>query len=157
MEYALNVINNIQQKAISLAKELSADQLNKIPAGFNNNIAWNLGHLIVSGYSLLFRTSGVQKDYPIPFIEKYGKGSAPVTPTTPEELAELENLSNQFTQIISDGIRSGIFENIQLFTTQTFGVSVTTINELVTTIALHDVQHFEVMRNYKRILQQEHN
>lgn len=157
MEYALNVINSIRQKAISLAKELSADQLNKIPAGFNNNIAWNLGHLIVSGYSLLFRTSGVQKDYTIPFIEKYGKGSAPITPTTPGELAELENLSNQFIPIISEGIKAGIFKNIQPFTTQTFGAPVNTIIELVTTIALHDVLHFEVMRNYKRILQQEHN
>jgi len=33
---------------LDLIKDLTTEQLNEIPKGFNNNIIWNLGHLIAS-------------------------------------------------------------------------------------------------------------
>ena len=35
------------------------EQLNRIPEGFSNNLIWNIGHIIVSQQSLVYRLSGL--------------------------------------------------------------------------------------------------
>lgn len=41
----------------------SLEQLNKIPAGFNNNLIWNIGHIIVAQQSLIYQLSNLQCKY----------------------------------------------------------------------------------------------
>ena len=47
---------------LELVNSLSIEQLNKIPEGFNNNIAWNFGHIVVTTQTLCYVRSGVKPD-----------------------------------------------------------------------------------------------
>lgn len=102
--YTLNIIDSIRKKAIRLVKETSLEDLNRIPEGFNNSMAWNFGHLIVSGYSLVFKVTGADTAFVIPLQDKYRKGTKPSAPTTQEELEELILLSDTFTQAVKDAL-----------------------------------------------------
>ena len=60
------VIDILRQPRIKILEELqnfSLEQLNDIPAGFNNNIIWNLGHMIAAqqGVCYAFAIAGVPK------------------------------------------------------------------------------------------------
>lgn len=149
--YTLNMIDSIRQKAIALIKETPPEVLNQIPAGFNNNMIWNFGHLVVSGYSLVFKVTQVDPGFIIPFQEAYKKGSKPAAPATQQEIEELIGLSNTFTRAVKEALDANRFQEISTYTTDTFGVPVTTIEEMLITVAAHDTLHWQLMRDYKRI------
>lgn len=150
--YTLKIIDSIRQQTIAAVKDRSNEQLNKIPEGFNNNIAWNFGHIIISGYSLVYKVTGVDPDFVIPYFEKYRKGSKPESPVTPEEIAALIELSNTFTRSVHEALNAGRFTDISEYTTGTFGLPITAIEEMLITVACHDTLHWQTIRDYKRIL-----
>ena len=45
---------------LKITAHLSNEQLNKIPAPFKNNIAWNLAHLVVTQQLLCYKLSGLK-------------------------------------------------------------------------------------------------
>ncbi|WP_018627982.1 DinB family protein [Niabella aurantiaca] len=150
--YALDIIDSIRQKAIALINETSPEELNRIPDGFNNNIIWNFGHLVVSGYGLVFKTTQVDPGLVIPLQDKYRKGSRPGEPVTREEVEELIRLSNTFTQTVKVALEADRFHQITEYITDTFGLPVTTIEDMITTVAAHDTLHWQSMRDYARML-----
>ncbi|MBZ4188284.1 DinB family protein [Niabella beijingensis] len=149
--YLLNIIDSIRRKAIALIKETPLEQLNQIPAGFNNNMIWNFGHLVVSGYSLVFKATEVDPNFIIPLQDTYKKGSRPSVPATQQEVDELIALSDTFTLAVKEALDANRFQDITAYTTATFGLTVTTIEEMLITVAAHDTLHWQAMRDYKRI------
>jgi hypothetical protein len=47
-------IKNTRAFVLELVKDLTTEQLNKIPAGFNNNIIWNIAHLTAAQQNLCY-------------------------------------------------------------------------------------------------------
>ncbi|WP_407635809.1 DinB family protein [Solitalea canadensis] len=45
---------------MKLKLKYTIDQLNKVPAGFNNNLIWNIGHEIVAQQALIYKSSGLE-------------------------------------------------------------------------------------------------
>jgi hypothetical protein len=150
--FSLAVIDSIRRKAIQIINESSIEDLNKIPDGFNNNIVWNFGHLVVSGYSLVFRVTGVDPELPISYLDKYKKGTRPEPHVTREEIDDLIGLSGQFIPTVQQALQAGRFEKITEYTTGTFGVPNTNIEEMLSTVALHDSVHWQCMKHYQRFL-----
>ncbi|SDD22023.1 DinB family protein [Niabella drilacis] len=149
--YTLKIIDSIRQKAISLIKATPLEVLNQVPAGFNNNIIWNFGHLVVSGYGLVFKVTQVDPGFVIPLLDAYKKGSRPAAPATQQEVDELIALSGTFTLAVKEALDANRFREISTYTTDTFGVPVTTIEEMLITVAAHDTLHWQSMRDYARI------
>lgn len=150
--YTLNIIDSIRQKAIRLIKETPLETLNQVPAGFNNNIIWNFGHLVVSAYGLVFKVTQADPGFVIPLLDTYKKGSRPAAPATQQEIDELIALSDTFTLAVKEALDANRFEEISTYTTDTFGIPVTTIEEMLITVAAHDTLHWQSMRDYVRML-----
>ncbi|WPU96408.1 DinB family protein [Mucilaginibacter sabulilitoris] len=73
----LNKLEEERRLLLERTKELTVDQYNIIPPGFNNNIIWNMGHILVVSESLLYQDSPYQR--PVYEFMKYRfeKGSIP--------------------------------------------------------------------------------
>ena len=67
--------------------DLSIGELNQIPNGFNNNIAWNMAHCLVTQYLLCYGLSGQVIPLDKEIIDLYRKGSKPNGPMSAEDLA----------------------------------------------------------------------
>ena len=73
-------IDNIKKTRLFLLNainDLSTDQLNEIPAGFNNNIIWNLGHMIAAQQSICYIRAGVLPVVEKKYITEYKPGTKP--------------------------------------------------------------------------------
>ncbi len=45
MNKQIEILRNTRKHLLSFINDLSTEELNEIPQGFNNNIIWNLAHL----------------------------------------------------------------------------------------------------------------
>ena len=86
---------------LSQTEYLTREQYNLIPAGFNNNIIWNMGHLLVTGDSLLYRNSLDQRpEYE--FSESmYGMGSKPGDFLSETEINYLTILGSPYRKLLA--------------------------------------------------------
>lgn len=150
--YAIDLIKQIRSKFEALLDELSNEAINKVPTNFNNNIVWNYGHIIVSGYSLTYVVTGVEPNITIPLADKYRKGTKPTTVASQEEIEELKAISVAYLQKVESDIAANKFDNIQVYTTQTFGLPMRTIEEVLTNIAGHDISHFSTAMALKKLV-----
>lgn len=149
--YSIDLIKQIRSKFEALLDELSNEAVNNVPANFNNNIVWNYGHIIISGYSLTYVVTGVESNITIPLADKYRKGTKPTTIASKEEIEELKAVSIAYLQKVESDIAANKFENIQAYTTQTFGLLMRTIDEVLINIAGHDISHFSTAMALKKL------
>ncbi len=77
MEQSFDLLLKVRQLMLKIVKDYDAEQLNSIPEGFNNNMIWNLGHVLVTQQLLCYGLSGLKMDLDEEFISKYRKGSFP--------------------------------------------------------------------------------
>lgn len=59
MNKQIEIIRKTRVKLLEMLSDLSTDQLNKIPAGFNNNIIWNLAHLVAAQQGICYLRAGL--------------------------------------------------------------------------------------------------
>ena len=93
MKEQIAIIKKTREGFINLMTPLSIEQLNHIPAGFNNNILWNFGHIIVIQQGLCYGLAGLPQNVDKALIEKYRKGTKPESVISVEEFEALKNLS----------------------------------------------------------------
>lgn len=73
MKHALETTQKARLAFIHLCKDLTIEQLNKIPEGFNNNIVWNFGHIIVTQQMLCYGYSDLPLNVSNEMVEKSKK------------------------------------------------------------------------------------
>lgn len=125
----------------AIVSSLTLKQLNKIPAGLNNNIAWHLGHIVVSTELLCYVRTGVDEQRVIPLADKYRNGTKPDSFISQEEVDNL--LSRLVTSIekIEEDYSKGLFTTINPYATHTFGIEMDTIEMVFAACSHHDVLH----------------
>jgi hypothetical protein len=64
-------------------------KLNEIPSIFNNNIIWNVGHVIAVQQHLVYRKSGLEMLISNDFFEKYKPGTKPEGSETQESIDQM--------------------------------------------------------------------
>ncbi len=140
MNKLFDIIYTCRRRFTELVDRLSVEELNEIPAGFNNNIVWNFGHIIVSQQNLCYLRSGIAPLIDQSFIKKYQKGTRPEAFVSGEEIAVLKTYLFSLLEDLRNDIAANKFKNYQAFTTH-FGVQLNNIQDAVSFVATHDALH----------------
>jgi hypothetical protein len=132
-------------------ENLSLEQLNTIPQGFNNNIIWNIGHIIVVQQMLVYNLSGLPMHVEADLVSKYKKGTRPTAPVTEAEVALLkELLFTTVTQTESD-FGTGLFENFTEYTVMT-GFVIKNASDAIAFNYYHEALHTGVIMSLKKLV-----
>lgn len=92
MNASLLVWKSGRESLARLIGTFTPGQLNHIPPGYSNNVAWNLGHMIVVQQSLVYRLSGLKMRIPDHLYDLYKPGTRPAEPVSDEDLEALKKL-----------------------------------------------------------------
>lgn len=138
-----DLIIKTRQAFIKLIEEQSTENINEIPEGFNNNIIWNFGHIVVSTPVLCYIRTGVRTTVDsIPYIDKYKKGTKPEVQISEEEIDTLKRQSIGSIHQLQQDFEKGVFQNIQPFETSTYGNRMETIEAVLLATLAHDNLHY---------------
>jgi hypothetical protein len=111
MERQIETLKKSRQLTLKIIENLTIEQLNKIPEGFKNNIAWNVTHLVVTQQLLCYKLAGLDCLVSEEMITNFQKGTAP-TYTISE--TEFETIKEQFLQLpikLKEDYSNNLFKN----------------------------------------------
>ena len=90
-----DAVKNLKQSRtfiLGQIKDLTVQQLNNIPAGFNNNIIWNIGHLIWAQQNDCYKRNGLQIVVDDKYFSPYQSGTKPGSFIDEKEIADMKRL-----------------------------------------------------------------
>src|SRR3569833_302137 len=146
---SIDTIRKLRECAVGIINELSLEELNHVPAGFNNNIAWNLGHMVAAQQGVCYKRAGLPILVEEGYFEKYKPGTIPEGPITQEELEEIKSLLFSTLDQLEKDCDDGIFVNYGTFTTR-YGVELASIEDAVDFLPFHDGFHMGYMLALRR-------
>lgn len=141
MSQQIEILRKPRLSIIAKIEALSLEQLNTIPAGFNNNIIWNLGHMVAAQCGVCYKRSGL--DLPIDeiFFDTYKPGTKPERLYTADDLSQIKALLiSTLEGLEADLQTAGLFANYPTWTTR-YGAELHNIDEAVAFLPFHDGLH----------------
>jgi len=142
MSQQMDIITKPRQTILTNLETLSLEQLNTIPAGFNNNIIWNLGHMIAAQCGIWYKRA----DLPLPgmvseaFFETYKPGTKPERTYTADDLNQIKELFFSTLEQFEADRKTDMFDNYPTWTTR-YGADLTSIDGAVAFLPFHEGLH----------------
>lgn len=142
MDFTFQVLENTRGIFKKIIENNSLEDLNKIPNGFNNNIIWNIAHVVVSEQLLAYKLSGLEASLSDEMINKYRKGSKPHGDLSRAEVDEIKALLSSTLEKTKEDYYDDVFENYNSYTVSTTGNTLNNIDEALQFIAIHEGLHY---------------
>lgn len=134
---------------------LSIEQLNTIPNAFNNNLIWNVGHMIAVQQGMCYTRSRISPRVPEAITSAYLPGTRPMQPVGEKEAERLKLLLiSSIDELEDDYHRKKVFQEYVPSNTiqQTFGFSVVNVNDAINYLLHHDGLHFGYMMAMRHLI-----
>lgn len=144
-------IKNTRIFILELVKDLSTEQLNKIPTGFNNNIIWNIAHLTAAQQNMCYIRSGLA------VTVKEEHFSAFLSGTKPEKFIQKEEIDSIFDALLNSMDRlatdysSGIFLKFDSWDKR-YGMKLNSIEDAINFIPFHEGMHIGYIMALKKLV-----
>jgi hypothetical protein len=151
MKTQFDILRKVRELVGRVIDGLTLEQLHTIPEGFNNNIAWNVIHLVVTQQLLHYRLSGKDCLVPDEWIDLYRKGTIPTTGMNQEEFNEALILLNALPDTLEEDYNAGIFTEYTEYPTST-GFVLDSIDSAIAFNNVHESIHLGVIMSLKKLV-----
>jgi hypothetical protein len=140
MEKQFEILRKTRTFLLSIINELTPEQINKIPVGFSNNIAWNFGHVIAAQQGVCYKRAGLPMMIDEELFSRFKPESKPETPVGGSELQLLQSLLLSTIDGLEADYKAGKFEGYRPWTTR-YGVQIDDIEDAISFLSFHDGLH----------------
>ena len=141
MNFVFEVLEKTRGSFKRILEKKSLEDLNKIPNGFNNNIIWTIGHIVVTEQLLAYKLSGLPMMVSDDLVNKYRKDTKPEGGVTQEEVNEIKSLLFSTIERTAIDYKNNTFENFKEYTVSTTGNTLKTIDESLQFVLFHEGMH----------------
>ena len=151
MDWAFDITVKNRIIMASFLESLSLQELNKVPTGFNNNIIWNIAHLVVTQQLLTYNLSGLPMLISDEMVSKYRKGSKVEIKATQEEVNQVKEMLFSTLERTRQDYKKGIFKNYKEYTVTTKS-NLTNIEQAIEFNNFHEGIHLGYILAMKKSL-----
>lgn len=150
MKFSFDTLRATRNNILKDIEGLSLEQLNAIPTGFNNNIIWNIAHLVATQQLLVYRLSDTPFVVAQDLIDAYRIGTKPEQATTQDQVAEYKKLLlttiDQMEQDYENRVFGTEFKNY----TTSYNITLTTVENAIEFNNVHEGVHYGAIRALRR-------
>ena len=130
---------------------LSLDELNKVPNGYRNSIAWNVAHIMVTQQILHYKLSANQVLIPDTFLESYRKGTEVHKPVSQEEWLKVLDLFKSLPEQLKLDYNKAMFHSYETYMTS-YGYEIHSIEEAIAFNNVHEALHLGYIMAMKKLI-----
>lgn len=153
MKAQIETIRATRKNLLTLIHDLSVEELNKIPSGFNNNIIWNLAHLISAQQGIFYKRAGLDIVIEDKFFTPYRPDTKPEHFVNSDEVETIKELLFTTLDRFKSDYDSNRFENYHTWTTR-YGVELKSIDDALHFLPFHEGMHCGYIMALKRVIKQ---
>ncbi|HUH20210.1 DinB family protein [Albibacterium sp.] len=146
-----SLLSYLRAATVREIQGLSVQEFNTIPVGFNNNIIWNVGHLIATEQRILYSKSGQTPLVSEEFFTKYQKGARPEGYTEEVEINEIRKLLTYSIERFEQDRNSNLFTSYVAWSSS-YGNTISNIDDAINFLGFHEGLHLGCIKAYKRLL-----
>jgi len=151
MKEEINNMRKVRAYLLNAIKDLNVEQLNTIPDNFNNNIIWNMAHLISAQQGVCYKRAEISMHVNEDFFNAYKPGSKPVKPLTETEIEDVKKLLLTSLDLLETDIDKNAFEGYKTWTTR-YDVEIKNINDIINFLQFHEGLHMGAIMALKNIV-----
>ncbi|KIC02449.1 hypothetical protein OA88_08430 [Flavobacterium sp. JRM] len=129
----------------------SLEQLNKVPEGFNNNIIWNVAHIVVTQQLLVYKLSGLPMMVSDELVAKYRKDTKPEGDVSEAELQEIKSLLFETIKKTEADYNANAFKTYNELTTS-LGFIFKNIEDALSFNNYHEALHVGIMMSIRKFI-----
>ncbi len=152
MNFTFDVLSNTREQLIAILEKISLEDLNKIPENFNNNIIWNVGHILVSEHLLVHKLSGLPTTLSDDMINTYRKGTKPERDVAQEEVNEMKRLLLSTIEKTKEDYKNNIFKNYNEYTVSTTGNTLRQVDDAIQFALYHEGLHIGYIMALRKVI-----
>ncbi len=148
----IETIKNPRIQLLKLIEGLNLEQLNKVPRGFNNNIIWNMGHLIAAQQGICYKRCGLELKIDDGFFLAYKPD------TKPEGIVDENGVENIKSLLFSTIEQFDIDYNEALFAGKyptfatRYGIELSSIDDAINFLPFHEGLHIGCIIALKKMV-----
>ena len=151
MHPQINMMRATRTWLLNIIKDLSTEQLNEIPAGFNNNIIWNVGHLIAVQQGVCYLRAGLKTVIEEKFFLDYKPETKPTGAVSEDEINAIKKLLFSSLDQLESDLDKNIFTNYTAWTTRS-GLEMKNIDDALSFLPFHEGLHVGYIMALKRVI-----
>lgn len=151
MRTQIEIIRKSRTYLLDTIKDMSDDQLNKIPRGYKNNIVWNMGHLIASQQNLCYTRSNHPIVVDEGYIKLFKSDTKPEGIISDEAIDTIKKLMLPTIDRMESDYKQHLFTSFKPFKNR-YGIELQTIEDSINYLILHEGIHLGYILALKKLV-----
>lgn len=152
MNRQIDNIRKTRSYVIDQIKELSLEKINKVPHGFNNNIMWNVGHLVAAQQAICYVKGGLTPSIPEEAYADFKPGTRPDHFFDSDVEDEIKQLILSSLDVLQQDYQENAFKNFIPWTNR-YGIALYNIDEAIQYLQFHEGLHVGVILSIRKLVQ----
>lgn len=151
MQQTIEVTRTSRNLLSQMLAGYTLEQLNKIPEGYNNNLIWNIAHVVVVQQMLVYKLSGLPMMISNEMVEKYKKGTKPEHIATQAEVDEIQSLLAETINQTETDLENNLFINYQEYPTSA-GIVLKSASDAIAFNNFHEGLHIGIIMSIRKFI-----
>jgi hypothetical protein len=147
----IEIIKQPRERVLDEIKELTVEQLNKVPAGFNNNIIWNLGHMIAAQQGICYKRAGLDTRVDEAFFNTYKPGTKPEGFVDAAGVEEIKKMLFTTLEQLEADYSNSVINNYTSFVTR-YNIPLSSIEEAIGFLPFHEGLHIGYIMSLRKLV-----